>query len=90
MRSIVIAALAAGLALAAPAAAHDFKHPHRHHGWYPRHPVHHSWHHPPAWGHWKKKHVVHHHYYYHPLLAPGVMRPGVHVVFPDIYLPWPR
>ncbi|HXF65584.1 MAG TPA: hypothetical protein VNK67_02640 [Burkholderiales bacterium] len=90
MRPIVAAVLAAGLGLAVPAAAHDFKHHHRSYG-YPGHPVPHHWHHPPAWGHWKKQREVHHHYYYHyPPAVIGVPRPGVHVIFPDIYVPWPK
>jgi hypothetical protein len=96
--------LSGGLLVAAlcfaPAAMADgygyHKHHHRqHHYGHPKHHVHHHYrHYPPAWGHWKHhhRHSRHvrkevHHYYAQPSSS---LSPGFHVIFPDVYIPWPQ
>ncbi|MBM3357133.1 MAG: hypothetical protein FJY54_05345 [Betaproteobacteria bacterium] len=88
--------LSGGLLMAAlcfaPAAMADgyghHKHHHRqHHYGHPKHHVHHHYrHYPPAWGHYKRKHHHYHHHYAYAYAPP----PGVHVIFPNVYIPWPQ
>jgi len=97
--------LSGGLLVAAlcfaPAAMADGYGYHKHHHRYlpyehPTHPVYHRYrHHPPAWGYWKRhdfpprrvRKEVHHYYYAQP--SPS-LSPGLHVIFPDVYIPWPQ
>jgi hypothetical protein len=83
------AALVSALAgFASPASAHGPE-------WHPApwHWKHRPHFHHPSWHHWKKRfgpprRVEHHHHYY---AAPAAAaQPGLHVIFPDIYVPWPQ
>lgn len=93
------AVVVAALALAAPVWA-DGGHRHgrgNHHGWDQRH-------HAPAWEHqhhrhrhynrhWRHappRHYYYDNYYYQPYPSYGYAAPapGVHIVTPDIYVPW--
>ncbi len=91
MRLLTSTILAAALAVAVPAHAHDghsrrghdFRHGHYQHHHRVHHRHHHR-HHPPAWG--ARKEV---HNYYYEIPAAANPAPGLHVIFPDIFLPWP-
>jgi hypothetical protein len=93
MRRLIKAALVAVLLTAVPAWAHGghaawrdgHGHSHRHwkdwHGKHDRHP-----------GHWRKqRQVVEHVYRYesYPTQSASAS-PGIHVIFPDVYFPWPQ
>ena len=93
MKRLIKAALVAGLLTAVPVWAHD-GHPgwrddhgysHRYwkdeHGRYHRHP-----------GHWHRdRRVVEHVYRYDPYPTQSASAsPGIHVIFPDVFLPWPQ
>lgn len=91
MKTLIKAALIASLLIAAPVWAHGG--PHR--GW--GGPPHHKHH----WKHGHNKHYGHRHHvrevrrvervYYEPYpVQAASVPPGVHVVFPDVYFPWPK
>lgn len=91
MRILTSTILAAALAVAVPAYAHDgHGRPGQHygHGHHKHHHAqgrHHHRPHPPGWG---PRREVNNYYYGYGVPAAAVP-PGVHVVFPDIFLPWP-
>jgi len=93
MRRLIKAALVTVLLTAVPAWAdgghgrwwdgprhhyRDWKYEHRRHH---RHP-----------GHWREpRRVVEHVYQYEPYPTQSASAsPGIHVIFPDVYLPWPQ
>jgi len=93
MKRLIKAALVTVLLTAAPAWAHGghagWWDGHRHHArhWKPERHKHHG--HP---GHWReRRRVVEHVYRYEPYpTQPASALPGIHVIFPDVYLPWPQ
>jgi hypothetical protein len=93
MRRLIKAALVMVLLTAVPAWAdrgHDgWRDGHRHHyrGWKYEHHPHRG--HP---GHWREpRRVVQHIYQYEPYPTQSASAsPGIHVIFPDVYLPWPQ
>ena len=91
MKSMIKAALVASLLVAAPVWAHGG--PHR--GWDG------DRHHYRYWGHGHHKHHSHRHHvrevrqvervYYEPYpVQSASASPGIHVIFPDVYFPWPK
>lgn len=93
MKPLIKAALIAVMLIAAPAWAHG-----GHSGWRDGHRYHH-----PHWKHGHHKHhgharhsrgprrVVEHVYRYEPYPAQSAsVSPGIHVIFPDVYFPWPQ
>jgi hypothetical protein len=92
MKPLIKAALVAVLLMAAPAWAHG-----GHGSWWDGHR-----HHPRSWqkGHHKQyshhRHSyetrrVEHVYRYEPYPVPSAAAsPGIHVIFPDVYFPWPQ
>ena len=91
MKSLIKAALVASLLVAVPAWAHGG--PYR--GWDDHR------HHPRYWKHGHHKHHGHAHHvrevqrvervYYEPYpVQSASASPGIHVIFPDVYLPWPK
>lgn len=96
MKTLIKAALVASLLVAAPAWAHGGSHrgwdDHRHHPRYGKHGYHkHNWHRGPPRHVRKVRRVEHvyHHYEPYPVQSTSVS-PGIHVIFPDVYFPWPR
>lgn len=92
MKPLIKAALVAVMLTAVPAWAHG-----GHGGWRDGHRVHH-----PHWKHghynhhghprhWRRTQRVEHVYRYesYPVQSTGTA-PGIHVIFPDVYLPWPQ
>lgn len=92
MRRLIKAALVAGLLTSVPALAHgghgDWRDGHRHHPrqWQKAHHKHH--------GHARHRHEtqrVEHVYRYEPYPTQSAsVSPGIHVIFPDVYFPWPQ
>ena len=93
MKPLIKAALVASLLVAAPVWAHsgpdrgwsDHRHSHRH--WDRGH------HHRPYWHHRDTRSVrrVEHVYRVEPYpVESASAAPGIHLVFPDVFLPWPR
>ena len=92
MKPLIKAALVASLLVAAPVWAHggsergwfDHRHPQRH--WNRDYHKHH--------GHHRRAHDVRrieHVYRYEPYpVETASASPGIHVIFPDVYLPWPK
>lgn len=89
MKSLIKAALVVSLLVAVPAWADRGRHrgwdDHRHHTQYWKHG--HDRHHSP-------RHHVHEvrrveRVYYEPYPVQSAS-PGIHVIFPDVYFPWPR
>lgn len=90
MKPLIKAALIASLLIAVPAWAHDG--PYR--GW--GGPPHHKhWNHDRYKHHGPRHHVREVHrverVYYEPYPAQSASAsPGIHVIFPDVYVPWPQ
>lgn len=96
MRPLIKAALVAVMLMAAPAWAHGGhgggwageRHHQRH--WHKGHYKHHHKHH----RHYRHRHEtrrIEHVYRYEPYpVQSAAAQPGIHVIFPDVYLPWPQ
>jgi len=87
MKLLIHGTLAAVLLAAAPVWAHD-GHGHWKHG-YPRYGRHFEHKHDGRYHDWRRPARVERVYVYepYPVTSPA---PGIHVIFPDVYLPWPR
>lgn len=92
MRPLIKAALVAIMLTAAPVWAHG-----GHGDWSKGNPHHHRYwregHHKPYWHHRHRHETrrVEHIYRYEPYpIQSASVEPGIHVTFPDVYLPWPE
>lgn len=92
MRRLIKAALVAVLLTSVPALAHGghdgWRDGHRHQPrqWHKGHYKHHG--HP---RHWRETRRVEHVYRYEPYSTQSAsVSPGIHVIFPDVYFPWPQ
>lgn len=87
MRLLIKGLLAAALLAAAPAWAHGghghWKHGHPRYGRHFEHKQH-GHHHD-----WRRPARVEHVYRFEPYPAASPA-PGIHMIFPDVYVPWPR
>lgn len=91
MKPLIKAALVASLLVAAPVWAHGgsdrgwYDHRHHHRNWnrgHHQHPVHHR--------HTREVRRVERVYYEPYPVQSASASPGIHVIFPDVYLPWPQ
>jgi hypothetical protein len=92
MRRLIKAALVAVLLTSVPALAHgghgSWRDGDRHHYRHWKH-GHHKHHGQPR--HWRETRRVEHVYRYEPYPAQSAsVSPGIHVIFPDVYFPWPQ
>jgi hypothetical protein len=92
MRRLIKAALVTVLLISAPALAHGghggWRDADRHHSrhWNNKHHKHHG-----HARHWRETRRVEHVYRYEPYpVQSASASPGIHVIFPDVYFPWPQ
>jgi len=87
MRLLTSALLAAALAAAVPAQAHDGHGRNFHRGYHKHdHRVQQRHHHRPGPPAWRARREANNYYYGVPAAS---TQPGVHVIFPNIFFPWP-